>query len=186
MQALPRSHASLVLFSEAFVICAGSVLFRSDTAGRWQICVLHDRMGNVHVLPKGRKDCGESTDEAAVRETYEETGYPCKLLPTRMTTRAPLPHANMLDEPRVVDDAREPFAITLRDLKEKGTKIIWWYLTIISGEREAGTQTDSEDFRPEFFEASDAIKRLTFQDDKDVAQRALTLVESHRTVGHTT
>lgn len=186
MQGLPRPHPSPVLFSEAFVICAGSVLFRDDKAGRWQICVLHDRVDNVHVLPKGRKDCGESIDEAAVRETYEETGYPCKLLPCRMTTRAPLPLTNVLDEPRIVDDISEPFAITLRDLKEKGTKLIWWYLTIVSGGKEEGTQTDSEDFCPEFFEADDAIRRLTFQDDKDIAQRALTLVESHHTVGRTT
>ncbi|KAI6096178.1 hypothetical protein EDD16DRAFT_694260 [Pisolithus croceorrhizus] len=186
MQAASRPHSSRVLFSEAFVICAGSVLFRSDTAGRWQICVLHDRVEKVHVLPKGRKDCGESIDGAAVRETYEETGYPCKLLPCRMTTRAPLPHTNMLDEPRVVDDISEPFAITLRDLKEKGTKTIWWYLTVVSGGREEGTQTDSEDFYPEFFQADDAIRRLTFQDDKDIAQRALTLVDSYIAAGHTT
>ncbi|KAI6020131.1 hypothetical protein BKA83DRAFT_4480535 [Pisolithus microcarpus] len=50
---------------------------------------------------------------------------------------------------------------------------------IVSGEREEGTQTDSEDFRSEFFEADDAIRRLTFEDDKGIAQRALTLVESH-------
>lgn len=101
-----------------------------------------------------------------------------------MTTRAPLPHTNMLDEPRVMDDSREPFAVTLRDLGQKGTKVIWWYLTIVCGEKEEGTQTDSEDFRPEFVAVDDAIKTLTFQDDKDIAQRALTLVESHA-VGRT-
>lgn len=84
-----------------------------------------------------------------------------------------------------MDDSRESFAVTLRDLGQKGTKVIWWYLTIVCGEKEEGTQTDSEDFRPEFVAVDDAIRTLTFQDDKDIAQRAFTLVESHHGVGRT-
>ena len=80
MEGLPRPMASVVHFSEAFVICAGSVLFRRDAEDQWHICVLHDHAHNIFVLPKGRKDCGETTVDVAVRETYEETGYPCKLL----------------------------------------------------------------------------------------------------------
>ncbi|KAG6333471.1 hypothetical protein ID866_5620 [Astraeus odoratus] len=183
MDGLARPNHSVVHFSEAFVICAGSVLFRKDAEERWQMCVLHHRTDHVFVLPKGRKDRGETAEEAAVRETYEETGYPCKLLPCNMTTRAPPPHVNMRDEPYIAQDAAEPFAVTLRELKGNGTKIIWWYLTVATGEKETETQTESENFFSEFVPVEDAIRQLTFSDDKDVARRARDLVVSDYTAG---
>ena len=134
--------ASVVHFSEAFVICAGSVLFRRDTEDQWQICVLHDHAHNVFVLPKGRKDCGETTEDTAIRETYEGTGSLCKLLLCTIPTRAPPPNINTVDTPRAMKGATEPFMITLRD--QNGTKMIWWVLTIVNGEREEGTKTASE------------------------------------------
>ncbi|KAF9229631.1 hypothetical protein BS17DRAFT_771704 [Gyrodon lividus] len=175
-----RTYPSLIHFSEAFVICAGSVLLRKDLRGKgWQICILHSPKAEVYVLPKGRKDCGESIEDAATRETFEETGYECKLLPCTMTIRAPLPHVNMVDTPHVMESVTEPFAVTVRSLgEEKGTKIIWWYLTIAMDEvKRQGTQTDTEDFHSEFVEAGKAIKRLTFQDDREIATKALKLVQ---------
>ena len=133
MEGLPRPMASVIHFSDVFVICAGSVLFRRDAEDQWQICVLHDYAHDVFVLPKGRKDCGETTEDAAVRETYEETGYPCKLSPCTIPTRAPPPNINVVDTRHAMKGATEPFAVTLRD--QNGTKIIWWVLTIVNGER---------------------------------------------------
>ncbi|PPQ82495.1 hypothetical protein CVT24_005899, partial [Panaeolus cyanescens] len=55
-----------------------------------QICILrHLTKPNVFILPKGRKDRGEPIERTAIRETYEETGYKCRLWPLRMATRAP-------------------------------------------------------------------------------------------------
>ena len=166
-------------FSEDFVICAGSVLFRAVPDKReWQICILHSPREGVWVLPKGRKDCGESVENAALRETYEETGYRCEFFPCTMTTRAPLPHINMVDEPRILEGVMEPFAVTVRSLGEaKGTKIIWWYLTRAVDETQSkGTQTETEDFHPEFITANMAVEQLTFQDDREIASKALRLV----------
>lgn len=182
-QSRPRPYSSVNHFSEAFVICAGSVLFRSTTDKReWEICVLHSPKEAVWVLPKGRKDCGESVENAALRETYEETGYRCEFFPCGMTTRAPLPHVNMVDEPHIVEGGVEPFAITVRSLGEaQGTKIIWWYLTRVIDEDETqseGTQTETEDFRSEFITTEKAIDQLTFQDDREIASKALGLVLS--------
>ncbi|KIJ21473.1 hypothetical protein PAXINDRAFT_104589 [Paxillus involutus ATCC 200175] len=179
MMGRKRPYPSLIHFSDAFVICAGSVLLRKDPQRKeWQICILHSPKADVYVLPKGRKDCGESIEAAATRETFEETGYDCKLLPCTMTTRAPLPHVNMVDVPHAVEGATEPFAITVRSLgDEKSTKIIWWFLTIATSEvKRQGTQTDSEDFHSEFVEAEKALKKLTFQDDREIAGKALELV----------
>ncbi|KIJ68719.1 hypothetical protein HYDPIDRAFT_71244, partial [Hydnomerulius pinastri MD-312] len=161
-----------------FVICAGSVLFREDEQGRgWQMCILQSSKAE-YVLPKGRKDCGESIEKAAVRETYEETGYHCELLPCKMTTRAPEPNMNMRDAPRDAQNATEPFAITVRSLGgEKGTKIVFWFLTIAKDvPKEEGTQTDSEDYHSEFVDAREAVGKLTFQDDQDIARKALSLI----------
>ncbi|KAH0838565.1 NUDIX hydrolase domain-like protein [Lanmaoa asiatica] len=179
MRSRPRPYFSINHFSEDFVICAGSVLFRAAPGKReWQICILHSPMEGVWVLPKGRKDRGESVENAALRETYEETGYRCEFLPCRMATRAPLPHINMVDEPRIVEGVVEPFAMTVRSLGEaRGTKIIWWYLTRAIDETQfKGTQTETEDFQSEFITAEKAVEQLTFQDDREVASKALELV----------
>lgn len=94
---------------EDFVICAGSVLFR--TSPDWQKCILHFPREGLWVLPNGRKDCGESVESAALRETDEETGYRCAFFPRTLTTRAPVPHVN---EPRIINGAAKPFAMTVR------------------------------------------------------------------------
>jgi len=112
------------------------------------------------------------------RSKREETGYRCEFFPCRMTTRAPLPHVNMVDEPHVVEGVVEAFGVTMRSLGEaRGTKMIWWYVTrAIDTTRSEGTQTETEDFHSEFIAAEKAIEQLTFQDDRDIATKALSLV----------
>ena len=72
--------------SEAFVESAGAVLFRLSSR---EVCVLHLLKRNEYVLAKGRRNCGESRQAAALREITEETGFACRLLPLNMSTRAP-------------------------------------------------------------------------------------------------
>lgn len=58
-----------------FVVSAGSILFRrAPENGELQMCLLYHTIKDEWLLPKGRKDCGESIETTAVRETYEETG----------------------------------------------------------------------------------------------------------------
>lgn len=53
---------------------------------------IDDRRSRLRKLPKGRKDIGESIAEAALRETFEETGYKCSnFLPLPAPTLAPAP-----------------------------------------------------------------------------------------------
>jgi len=42
-------------------------------------------------LPRGRKDMGETIEETAVREGYEESGYRCTLMPLDVPTNATRP-----------------------------------------------------------------------------------------------
>lgn len=77
--------------SSDFVTSAGCILFRKSPIdpNQVQICLLHQPKDDTlkrkekWILPKGRKDLGETVEVTAVRETYEETGFPCELMPVR-------------------------------------------------------------------------------------------------------
>ncbi|KAG7095100.1 hypothetical protein E1B28_005887 [Marasmius oreades] len=118
-----------------FTFCAGSILFRrarviqtADISSstqtprdppkwKWQICLLYHCVKDEWLLPKGRKDAGESLEAAAIRETFEETGYPNTYLPITLPTRAPMPGTNQKDVVRIAGKCTsEPIAITVRDV----------------------------------------------------------------------
>jgi 8-oxo-dGTP pyrophosphatase MutT (NUDIX family) len=66
---------------------AGMVIFQPSTH---HVVVVEDEPSREWFLPKGRKDVGESLEQAAVREAYEEV-YICSSLaewnaPTAHTT----------------------------------------------------------------------------------------------------
>ncbi|KAF7327895.1 Nudix hydrolase domain-containing protein [Mycena kentingensis (nom. inval.)] len=173
-----RTDPSTQYSSSQFVVSAGCVLFRKQN-DVLEICILHERNKKEWVLPKGRKDIGESTAEAAVRETYEETGWRCELLPVRMATRAPRPGVNSQDKIDVVSDICEPFSVVVRDRGERGVKMVWWYVArSMGGEKVLGTQTDWEAFDSEWVEAEEACARMTFKTDMDAARQALQLVKN--------
>ncbi|KAF5366292.1 hypothetical protein D9758_005790 [Tetrapyrgos nigripes] len=162
-----------------FVISAGSVLFRRspEDPEKLQICLIYQRAKKEWLLPKGRKDCGESVELTAIRETYEETGYPCELLPCLMPTRAPEVGVNVKDAYRETR-CTEPITISVRNQGDKGAKMTWWYISIIKGDgkKVEGTQMGSENFESEFIDADEALSRLTFKGDQAVAAQALAIV----------
>jgi len=169
-------YPSTQYFASQFVISAGCIIFRKE-AEVLEICILHDRNKDEWLLPKGRKDCGESTSQTATRESFEETGYPCELLPCRMPTRAPRPSVNAKDEVAVVDGITEPIAITVRDQGARGIKLVYWYIARATGaEKVLGTQTEWEAFDSHFFAADEAAEQLTFQGDRETVRQALKIV----------
>lgn len=169
------------LFAEEFVVSAGSVLFDiSPQTETLRICLIHHRAWNEWWLPGGRKDRGESIESAAVRETFEETGFRCVLFPVNLQTRATIPGVDHKDRPQLELLSHEPIAITVRNISETNMKLIWWFVTRVEGEavQQDGTQTASEDFEARFFNAEDAIEQLTFKADKDIATKAVALVKA--------
>ena len=56
-------------FASDFLLGAGMVIIQPETR---KILVVLDRKTNRFFLPKGRKDLGESIEQAALREAYEE------------------------------------------------------------------------------------------------------------------
>ncbi|KZS93440.1 hypothetical protein SISNIDRAFT_495556 [Sistotremastrum niveocremeum HHB9708] len=169
------------IFSENFIISAGSILFRR-APGKTEICILRYLTKDEWLLPKGRKDEGETLEEAALRETYEETGYRCTILPVDLVTRAPPFGVDMEDQPRLAQATKEPFAVQTRKAKDGGSKFIWWFVSeVTDSKQEHGTQTESEHFEAVFFDAPEAIQKLTFPADQDLARRAYELVTASNT-----
>ena len=176
---MPRNES--VFLTGDFVISAGCVLFRRspDASRTLQICLIHASRDRW-LLPKGRKDVGESIDVTAARETYEETGYVCELVPVHMPTRAPIP-GDTRNVATVRENIREPIAISTRDVV-KGTvkKLIWWFVGRVkrgSEEKVEGTQMAGESYESHFLDVAEALDRLSFPGDREVATLAARIVE---------
>jgi 8-oxo-dGTP pyrophosphatase MutT (NUDIX family) len=174
-----------------FVLCGGCVLFRRVRAApsELQVCLL--QVGQEWLLAKRRKDRGEDIVGAALRETTEETGYPCMLLPVNMHTRAPAPGADVVDTLGgvLVSDCVELFMITIRAKAENDIKLIAWYIAEVdeSGVRDGegevkkieGTMMPSETYYvSEFMMVDTALSCLTFETDREVLAKAVELVEA--------
>lgn len=63
--AVPNSY----WFSSDFMLGSGMVIIQPSTG---KVVVLYETVQKYWFLPKGRKDIGESLEQAALREAYEE------------------------------------------------------------------------------------------------------------------
>lgn len=156
-------------FSDAFVISCGTVTIDTE---RSKVMLIHWRKTGEYFLPKGRKDIGESLHQTALRETYEETGIPVELLPVKMESLATVP-SNTPASDRV-RRVTEPIAVAQR-VTEGKLKIIFWY--IAQGDstkaRVEGTQQENEEFDPVWVPFDKVASTLSFDDDRQIANRAI-------------
>ncbi|KAK8098727.1 uncharacterized protein PG998_011968 [Apiospora kogelbergensis] len=151
-----------------------------------KVCLLHYMAKDQWLLPKGRRNCRETRQAAAVREVREESGYACRLRPVTMPTRAPsdLEAADVQDLPRTYADLTEPFMLEVRDLGQgagEGVKLVWWFVAEVlrgGGYGDDAPGVPEAHFAPAFFDCDVALKKLTFQKDRDVLRRAMDLVET--------
>ena len=110
------STPQLFSFTDSYVLSSGTVSI--DLPNR-RVLLLYYLPRQEYLLPKGRKNVGESLEAAAVRETREESGYQAHLYPHSLPTGATLLQSSK---------HTEPFAVQQR-LTQKGVrKIIFWYL----------------------------------------------------------
>lgn len=173
------------LYSEEFVTCAGSILFRYEPARDipFHVCILRNQDNGEYILPKGRQDLGEALSRTAIRETYEETGNMCELLPVTMITRATVPRQDMVDEPRRVVGCTEPIAVTIRKTKSGSIKLIWWYITLCTSlsssryspppppDSKKQTQMASENFDTEWVSLEADYDTEGIETDEELDQR---------------
>ncbi|OAX80005.1 hypothetical protein ACJ72_05671 [Emergomyces africanus] len=154
-------------FSEGFVIGCGTV---SIDLAKDLVLLLYCRLRHQYHLPKGRKNVGESLEDAAIRETFEESGLKCRILPHNLVTLAP--------EYQVSQAHKEPLAVQQRRNCGGPHRIIFWYLAEAdSTETPAvGTQEAWEDFEARWLALGEAAAKLTREDDQRVVARAVEAV----------
>lgn len=171
--------------SEEFVESSGAILFDLSSYPETKtnrVCLIHHLAKDEWLLAKGRRNCGESRREAALREVQEETGYRCHTHPVTMATRAPgmAEAQDVSDRARVYADVEEPFMLTIRDNSSGGeklnAKLIWWFISAVDERQEVDRPVAEGGFRAEFFAWEDALRKLTFQNDRNVLERAISLV----------
>ena len=164
--------------SENFVESAGVIPFHPS---KKQICLLHYPARNEWLLAKGRRNCGESRHQTALREVHEETGLRCRLLPVKMATRAPpaIEVEDTLDAVRTYDDVMEPFMVTIRQLDGGNrAKIIYWYVGTINEESMSEGVAPEERFEIGFFGHEEALQKLSFASDREVLRTAIRILEA--------
>lgn len=123
---------------------------------------------------------GESLEHAAVREVFEESGFPCELLPCSMSTRAPNPDLYIGLRPHIEASSQEPFTLTIKTQRDGSLKLIFWYLMRVlsnSAPRMERTQMPNEDFDSMFVGAREGINMLTEPVYQNIARSAVELVE---------
>ena len=165
--------------SEQLVESAGAIVFRLSTQ---EACVLHLLARDENVLAKGRRNVEERRWEAALREVREETGYSCRLLPVTMGSRAPPavetePYGDVL---RTYSNITEPFSLQIRHLQTEGdVKLIWWFIAVVDEDTVPNEDRPGEEkFNVEFYDYEEVVKKLTFQMDRDMVQRAIDTVKA--------
>ncbi|KAI0297855.1 hypothetical protein B0F90DRAFT_1608898, partial [Multifurca ochricompacta] len=82
--AIPDSY----FWAHDFMLGASMVIVQPSSG---KVVVVNDTARNSWFLPRGRKDIGESLEQCALREAYEESGYRVEFLPLHLPARAPAP-----------------------------------------------------------------------------------------------
>jgi 8-oxo-dGTP pyrophosphatase MutT (NUDIX family) len=112
---------TLTHLSDAFVISCGTITL--DLAQAKMLLIRWKKNGEI-LLPKGRKNIGETLEDAAKREIYEETGVQVTLLPLQIPTLA-TPGAAAKQS---YGFSTEPVALSQRISNGGVLKIIFWFV----------------------------------------------------------
>ncbi|MCJ1284534.1 hypothetical protein MMC26_003867 [Xylographa opegraphella] len=162
-------YATTQYMSGEFVESAGAIIFHLS---KKQICLVRLKSRDEWLLPKGRRKCGESLSEAALREAREETGFRCCLLPVTM----PKPGIHRTPV-HVHEGICEPVAVTIRELSGiHNVKLIFWYIAAIDGPNGEEIGAAEDQFEVGLFDYEDVLMKLTFQGDRDIVQGAMGIV----------
>lgn len=148
---------------------------------RKKIAIIHDVHTGFTQLPKGRKNIGEDLHEAALRETFEETGIRFTSMPLKIATRAT--PAKELDIPIGVFDItselynNEPSSVCVYKCRHTmAFKIVFWFAAAGSclDQPVQDTKESWEDsLQLEWVDARDASGRMSAKSDENVIEKVL-------------
>ena len=155
-----RAAAARTLFE----ISAGGVIYRR-TATNVEVCLISTKGGSRWQLPKGKREPGESLEQAAQREVAEETG---------LTGRVG-PRLDKIDLWFTWRENGEPV---------RHHKLVYFYL--LTYESGSTSDHDQEVYDARWFDAVEALTRLTFPNERRVLSRALELIADEPAPGGTT
>ncbi|KAH6912070.1 hypothetical protein BKA70DRAFT_1266470 [Coprinopsis sp. MPI-PUGE-AT-0042] len=74
--------------SQSFLLGSGMLIIQKNTH---KVVLVYEKAKKYYFLPKGRKDTGESLEQAALREAYEESGYRPNFMSHFTPNHAPIP-----------------------------------------------------------------------------------------------
>ncbi|KZT68056.1 hypothetical protein DAEQUDRAFT_728315 [Daedalea quercina L-15889] len=157
-----------------FMIGAGMVVLQPATG---KVLLLYEPRHDYWFFPKGRKDIGESLEQAALREAYEESGYQVEFLPLYLPTNAPIPPA---ERARGMQPCAEPFYASTQKWAPRrrrrqrtdeslypedngGEYMVFWYIGQISADAVHHADTgmpDEKEYQSHLLELDDACARL--------------------------
>jgi len=155
-------------FASDFMIGAGMVIIQPSSG---KVVLLYESKRRYWFLPKGRKDRGESLEQTALREAYEESGYRVDFLPVFLPTNAPrAPSAP--DRTRLLP-CTEPFYVSTQMWPRRqprsrpgdggGEYLMFWYLGQIqeNAVHEADTgMADEKDYQTYILDIDEACRLL--------------------------
>ena len=127
---------------------AGGVLYKKDS-GKFKICLVSKRQGRVWALPKGRLNEGECPEQTARREILEETGH----------------KADIVD---ILDEITYNFFIK-ETLTLYHKKVTFYLMKLL---QENAQQRDEENDSVVWLDMGEAIKRLSYLNEKKVLKKA--------------
>jgi 8-oxo-dGTP pyrophosphatase MutT (NUDIX family) len=158
-------------FSTDFAISCGTITI--DPPAR-KVLLLRGQSSGEYLLPKGRKNPGESLESAALRETYEESGVKCELLPHAFPHLAPFaPGEETSGENGSKPLSTEPIAVQQR-MSMGAWKLIFWFIAQADSKlaRVEGTQESYEDFDTIWADIKEAPGLMSRPGDDEILRKA--------------
>lgn len=124
---------------EELVRAAGGILVRYNGSGRVQIAIVHRPLRLDWSFPKGKLEPGETFEDGAVREVFEETGYVAK-------------------RGRFIGHTH------YRDRKDRPKVVAYWLMEIVSGEFTPNIEVDEL----KWVAPDEAHLHLTYERDQEL------------------